>query len=488
LANPLGIGDPGFGWKQGLLLAIGLLLIAGGVTALLSPSSAFLRALSGQRGRLLVASTIAAYFLILALVGGQSAWDRLGVSDLQPSFADMRSVTSAWECDRQGVSVLPHNPCDPYGGRPANYPTIWLWPSVLGIGQEATVALGVATGLIFFASFLVVIGNPGIREAVLYSFAAISPAVMLGVERGNVDLLMFAMLVAAVFVFRRGLAGRLAGYALLLFAAILKLFPALAWGILFRQPRRLALHSCAVIVGLFAVYIAATFDTIRVISDVVPQSIGAQYGADVGVDSLQEAANAKTGLGWLTRAGDWLTVAALTAGAGIIAGFAWRRRTLEASVPTRGGTDLALDAFIAGVGIYVFSFALLHNYDYRLIFLLMALPQLIIWTRASRSPVPAPRLTLAALLGTLWLSEPLTGGPGFWTPALDFIPYDKLGVGLDEILNWMLFVTLGAGLVLATVPLAVRNRIGVPVFVRRRKAAVRSVGHVEQPVDRGRTD
>jgi hypothetical protein len=39
LANPLGIGDPGFGWKQGVLLAIGILLIiAGGVIALRSPS------------------------------------------------------------------------------------------------------------------------------------------------------------------------------------------------------------------------------------------------------------------------------------------------------------------------------------------------------------------------------------------------------------------------------------------------------------------
>ena len=38
LANPLGIGDPGFGWKQAVLLAVGILLIiAGGVMALLSP-------------------------------------------------------------------------------------------------------------------------------------------------------------------------------------------------------------------------------------------------------------------------------------------------------------------------------------------------------------------------------------------------------------------------------------------------------------------
>jgi hypothetical protein len=30
LANPLGIGHAGFGWKQGVLVAVGVLLIIGG--------------------------------------------------------------------------------------------------------------------------------------------------------------------------------------------------------------------------------------------------------------------------------------------------------------------------------------------------------------------------------------------------------------------------------------------------------------------------
>jgi hypothetical protein len=371
-------------------------------------------------------------------------------------------VTSAWECDRQGVSVLPYNPCDPYGAikRPTNYPTIWLWPSVLGLGQGATVPLGVATALITFASFLVLIGSPGVREALLYASAAISPAVMLGVERGNIDLLLFPILVAALFIFRRGLAGRGGAYALLLFAAILKLFPIFAWGVLLRQPRRLALVSGGVMLVLFAVYAAATFDTIRMISEVVPQFVVISYGADVGVDSLQVWADGKTGLDWLTEAGDRLTVAAVTAGAGVIAALAWRRRALGNAIASRHSTDFRLDAFVAGAGIYVFSFIVWHNWDYRLIFLLLALPQLIVWSRAARSPVPAPRLTLGALLGTLWLSETLTDDKGFWNAAIDFMTLDDLGVSLDEILNWALFVSLGAGFVLATVPFVVRNGSG----------------------------
>jgi peptidoglycan/LPS O-acetylase OafA/YrhL len=41
LADPLGIGDFGFGWKQILLLAVGIVLIvAGGVMVLRTPRSA----------------------------------------------------------------------------------------------------------------------------------------------------------------------------------------------------------------------------------------------------------------------------------------------------------------------------------------------------------------------------------------------------------------------------------------------------------------
>ena len=220
-------------------------------------------------------------------------------------------------------------------------------------------------------------------------------------------------------------------------------------------------------VGLFAVYLAMTLDTIRLISETVPQLVGSSYGADVGVDSLQAAANGKTGLIWLSEAGNGPTVAAITAGTGAIAALAWRRRALE-EVAVR--SDFRLDAFVAGAGIYVFSFVLWHNFDYRLIFLLMALPQLIVWARTSRSLVPVPRLTLGALIGTLWLSEPLTENTGFWNPVIAPVTLDNLGVSLDEILNWILFVSLGVGLLLATVPL-VWNRSGIPLLARRRKTA-----------------
>ncbi len=424
----------------------------------------FAAALRRQRGRLLVVGVLAVYFLVLALIGGQPAWDRLGVNDANDlPFIDLRSVTTAWECDREGVEVLPVIPCDPQD-RPANYPALWVWPSFLGLGESASVPLGIAIGLIFLTSFLVLIGRPSFREASLYALAAISPTVMLAVERGNVDILLFAMVVAALIVFRRGVVGRVAGWALLFFAATLKLFPALAWGVLLRQPRRTALISGAVMVGLFAAYVAATYDTIRLIPEVLGEAPPYQYGADVGIDSLQTSVEGDPALGWLADAGDWLTAAALTAAACTIAALAWQRRSFGEAVAVRGdnGLDLRLDAFVAGAGVYVISFVIWHSGDYRMVFLLLTLPQLAAWTRTARSPVPAPRLTVAALLGAFWFTRPLTLDTGFWNPVLDPITLDDLGFSVDEIFNWLLFVTLGVGLVLATVlpMLASRERTG----------------------------
>jgi hypothetical protein len=375
-----------------------------------------------------VAASLAGYFLLLLALGGQPEWDRLGVPDLQPSFADLRSVTSAWECDRAGTPVLPVNPCDPYGDRPANYPRLWLAPSGLGLGQGSTVALGVASAALFFVALLYVLARGRARGPLLCAAIAISPGVMFAVERGNVDLLLFALVALALALFRGSAAARAASHALFLLAAMLKLFPVFAWGVLARQPRRAAIASCLVLGSAFAVYVAVIADTIREIARVAPQEVGLSYGADVLFDSL--------------GAGDAATWIALVV-AGVAIALLARGRPGAAAA----GDEFAVDAFVAGAGVYVASFALWHNFDYRMIFLLLALPQLTIWAgERDRSPVPAPRLMVGALVATLWLSL--------------LLRTDPLGFSIDELANWILFVGLGTGLARSAYP-ALRQKTPV---------------------------
>ena len=64
-----------------------------------------------------------------------------------------------------------------------------------------------------------------------------------------------------------------------------------------------------------------------------------------------------------------------------------------------------LDFFCAGAGMYVATFALVRSADYRLVFVLLTVPQLARWAAARRALAIA---TLLAVFATLWLP---TGWP-----------------------------------------------------------------------------
>ena len=376
-------------------------------------------------GRLVAASFVCAYFLVVA-VGGRSTWERLRVPVEQPSFLDLRSLTSAWECDRKGIAVLPVNPCDPRA-RPANYPSIWLLAAPLGLGEDDTVSLGVGLAVLFFVSALAVTGPLTVREGVVYGIALCSPAVMFGVERGNPDLFVFAVLAAALLLL--GLGGLDAvAYVLLLVATFLKLYPVFAWGVLLQRGRSLALGVG--MVAALTLYVALTLAELRTVLEVVPREILFSYGAGVLADGIVEAAELPGGA----------TPAILSAALVILGGLAavalgvrWRPTVGE---PPR---DRRSDAFWVGAGIYVGSYAVMHNYDYRLVFLLLAIPQLLRWGREAAKAVPRANWILFTLLASLLLAAR---------------PVEHLA--LEEVVNWLLFV----GLTAALVAVAPRRRHG----------------------------
>jgi hypothetical protein len=351
-----------------------------------------------------VALVVGGYFVLLAALGGHSQWGRLGVPPLSPAFADMRSVTSGWECTRKGIAVLPANPCDPYGQRPANYPHIWMWPSVLGLGQGSTVTLGILVGVLFLVAALAVLPRSATPvEGVLYGLAVCAPAVMLGVERGNVDLALFALVALGVLLLRGRPAARACAHAAILLAAILKLFPVFAAGALLRQPLRRAILGTAAVVVPFVLYAALTLGTIREIGRVVPQSDDLSYGLRRFTEWLAAAGDAVPGHSGFVheRLGTWkldALVAAL-----VVCAVLLLRRARPGLLPPDDRDPAAqrdLDLFWAGSGVYVLSYALFRSWDYRLAFLLMTVPQLLRWTRERRTLAVAG---LVGVFGALWL-------------------------------------------------------------------------------------
>lgn len=378
------------------------------------------------RGRTLVALCLYGYFVALVAQGGHLAWQWFQVPATTPSFLDLRSVTSGWECTRKGIDVLVRNPCDPFP-RPANYPRMWLWPSFLGLGQSSTLILGVVIAVAFFAGALVLMGRvERPLDVLVWVSLLVSPAAMLGVERGNPDLIVFPVVVAGlVLLTSRSAAARVVAHGALLFAAMLKLFPAFAFVALLRQPRRRMLVGAGLVALGFLVYVAATWSDVETIHRVLPQEIYYSYGADVAVRAVTLWLSVHyTSLVSLGQHGpEQIVLWSVVAAGALVAGAIGRRWKAPAAT-----SDLELNAFLAGCAIYAGSFLLEHNFDYRLVYLLLAVPQLLRWMRTSRLAA----VVLLVLVTTLWLSEVLSNG--YWTQHYP-LPY-------DEALTWFLFVTL----------------------------------------------
>lgn len=392
-----------------------------------------LLALDGRRdGRLLVAAALACYFgAILAVslaTDDFDLWRYLGVLHITGPFEDMRVITSGWECTRRGIDVLAENPCDPFH-REMNYPRIWTELAPLGLGQGSTVALSLMAWAVFYLAVFLSVGRLTLGGGIVYTAVLLSPSVMLGVASANNDLLIFALVATAVAALRaRRSVVRAASYGLFLLAAVLKLYPVFAFTVLLRQaPRRAALALAFTLIP-FAVYVAATLDDLRLIDKGTPRPTRIAYGAGVLVKGVEERLAQVPGGGVLAASP---TRAVLYAGSLLLAfGLAlWLAGRLR-PILTTGTADRTLDAFWAGASIYVGTFAVLGtNWDYRLVFLVLTIPQLLRWIEGGRPLATASAWGLAGVLGTLWLSR---------------LPWI---LPLDEILNLALVIFFAAVLV-----------------------------------------
>lgn len=401
-----------------------------------------MRRLRDLDGRLL-AGTLVVLFLAALLscraVTGTTPWATVGVEPGDKSFVDLRSVTSSWDCERKGIQPFPHNPCDPFH-RPANYPRVWAHFGVFGMGEGDTVPLGVAIGVVFFVAAFAVAGPLTLGEGAVYGAALLAPATMLGVERGNIDLLMFALVVLGLLLVRRS---PWAGAVPIVLAGVLKLFPAFALAPFLRLRSRWPAALASVVV--LGAYAAATLGDIRTLRHVIPRVVVNSYGAGVVVEALRLA-----GVSWAQSAAEVRYVRLAVLSLGLLLALALLRFRYS---PRADEDGLRLDAFWAGAAVYLGTYVFGSNFDYRLAFLLLCVPQLCAWSRRGGAPAPWPAAALAALLVTLWLSSsqpPLPFGLQTWYVHLSFPP--------EEVLNWLLFAWFAAALARGVLVLGPRRR------------------------------
>ena len=349
--------------------------------------------------------------------GYEAAWRLWNIPAAMPPFIDLRILPGSAESFRQGFDPVEQNPGDPLG-RHFNLGKIWYLVFYTGIKQEDTLWLGILLALGFLFCVWVFPRRLDLVAAGLLALVLFSPSTMLAIERGNVDLFVFILCTLALTSLEN--AGWLAAFFFVL-AALLKLYP--VFGVaafLEKQRTRFWVFSLSAFVILLA-YAALTFSNIVASFSYTEKGSDLSYGVNVVSLYLQSFFASRQIYGLITFAA---YLAAL--GLMVFVVFWGVKTDAMTAIDARH-----LAAFRLGAAIYIGTFFLGNNWDYRLIFLLFTIPQLCTWMESSR----AVRWTLAALILSCWYLVSLK--------IFGWLPYGiEFAYVLDQISKWGLFAGL----------------------------------------------
>lgn len=367
------------------------------------------------------------------VVGWDPTWRTFGVTPLQPPFFDMHVINDYAACARKGI--------DPYAPRSCsianfNIPPTWLLVGFLGVDGSDSRWLSVAIIVAAMSVIVLLLRGRSWPHGVIALSAVFSPSVMMGVERANLDLLVLALVGAAALIYDERSIGRALGaIGLLGLGVALKLIPVFCVSLAARFSRQTFIFACATAV-LSLIYLFWAANYVFLIRQNVPTTFILSYGYKaifLGVDHVRSEA----GLGPTGLADTWVpasTVALVLICAAIVAANNFRNSRMLCSVDmSAAGT-----AFLFGAGIYCGTYLLGTNFIYRLMFLLLCIPQLQDWQiRRLEGDIGGGIAELGlfgTVLGVLWLNGSPNGHSIFLL--------------LPQLLNWLLFFCMAAVLMM----------------------------------------
>ncbi len=301
-----------------------------------------------------------------------SAW---GVKPFRFPFLDTDTVLSALRCLRAGVDVFTTNPCDPLR-RVFDYSPLWLAAAVLPVTKLWIVPVGLSIDAMFLLSLLLLPPGRNAFDTALIVAGAISTAAVYGLERGNNDLIIFALAAGAASLVCRNRPTRLFGYGLAFFAGLLKYYPMMLMVLALRErPRLFWLLVLASMIGLGTFVAVEGHDLLRALR-LVPS--GSLFSDMFGAKTLPRGLRQ---LAWLPRHDavpmQWMLVLGAFA-AGCLIGS---RPTMCADLGEL--TEEERVFLSAGALVILGCFLTAQNIGYRAVLVLLVLPGLSALWRVS---------------------------------------------------------------------------------------------------------
>jgi len=391
---------------------------------------------------LITATVIVWLFMLISFkyYGYEETWQLWKVPTIMPPFLDFRLIPGSAESFRRGFEPTVKNPGDP-AGRIFNYPAFWRIFFYSDITQDDTIWISILMIVLFFIGVFLFPEKLKIPGAIAMLLVVFSPAAMLLYERGNADLIVF--FICVLIVLASGYSANLTAL-LVMVGAVVKLFPFFGVSVLLKEakPKFLLLFGSCFI--LLLTYMLVTMDSVRASWNLTMRGNGLSYGTNILVARYGERMTRILAHWFSTSLIQWLLKYGPLAAALLLLFsvyvFAARSKTTPETSSQRN-----LAGFRMGASIYIGTFLLGNNWDYRLAFLVLVVPQLMDWLMLGDKKY---RILAAIGLGAVLLS--------CWylitSSQLDFFANSaEFWVVCDEGINWLLFAIL-AHLLFASVP------------------------------------
>jgi len=361
--------------------------------------------------------------LLIVYYGYENTFMLWGVPTLSPEFADLRTITGGAETLAEGIDPYIENPNDPWL-RQMNYPRIWLLIAHLGIDQSHTIYLGAFFVSLFFVGLLIFYNQrlrP--REIVISLIAIFSPSVMLTIERGNNDMLIFFLVALAVYFINRSKNNSaIISFIVIVLGFVLKLFPIFSFIIFVREKGSVFQKYIFAIIIIVIVYILLTYSDLFLIFRNTPKDPYLSYGMNVLWQAIVPMSE--------TLSHVFRVISSFLVFSSI---FVFRYGLKIADKAGENSKSISASGFLAGATIYIGTFIIGSNFDYRLIFLLFTIPYLFDLVRVENKSISIISIvSIWLILISLW--HAFISNKIYWITGRSFP-----ALILDEIANWLLY-------------------------------------------------
>lgn len=362
--------------------------------------------MSGKKALLLIITVMLTLIgLSFHFYGYEATWHLWNIPTIKPFFADLRTVINWSDAVREGRSLSL-----------MDYPPLWLSLGRLGIKQEQVPVLAFLLLLGHFISLFVFAKGYDCSTSFYMAIAIFSPAAMLCYERANVDLLIFVLLAFMLAVDRYS---PLLAIVLLELSAILKLFSIFGLGYLLRETRQRFFLLFSTGACVFIIYLMLIWRNTNWMVMQAPKGSLLNYGVSAIGYWVFELTGSKV-------YSDLTTILMFVLAFFIIVYVLYLSDRFNLSAKD----NRYIDAFRIGTLIYFGTFLQGTAFNYKFIFLIFSIPQVVLWIKSHSELRRAGAWSLAFVLLSCW---------GMILSRL--FPLN-LAFALDEFANWLAFACL----------------------------------------------